>query len=348
MIPPKKEAARVSEPPRTEPTTSIYSAQSDDALASAAQLSPTGRPAEGGDAGTNKAVLRGIRNERDKETRIVQPWLFEPKVPAGLIGNKAAYLEWRNRKDTEHLLYSASVGGHATSARVSKDNPLSMICGLIADYDCEATPERIESTLANWNGDYLANWLHRTFSGGVRLVFLFEKFVGMDDKEFQRKFLQIARHKLSADSHFAALDESAWNNLTKYYDVGSEWQRVSESPIQSSHVEAWMMKANAKMRWKSEDTLIPFEDVAAEIQRQYPGQMQLDRRGFEQGARCNAFWEGRQNPTAAIIQERGIVAFSSHKLFHTWRDILGNKFVDSRRRSLAFRNHAESPFRSVF
>jgi len=277
---------------------------------------------------TDKAVLRGIRNERDKETRTVQPWLFEPKVPTGLTGNKAEYLKWRNREDTEHLLYSVSVGGHATSARVSNDNPVRMICGLIADYDYQAAPELIETKLANWNGDYLPNWLHRTFSGGVRLVWLFEKFVAMDDKEFRQKFLQIVRQKLSADSHFARLDESAWNNLTKYFDVGTDWQQVSESPIQNSHVEAWMMEANAKMRWKSEDTLIPLEDVATEIERQYPGQMQLDRRGFEEGARCNCFWEGRQNPTACVIQERGIVAFSSHKLFHTWRGILGDKFVD--------------------
>ena len=281
-----------------------------------------------GDAGTDKPALHGIKNERDKETRIVQPWLFEAKVPAGLVGNKAEYRNWRNKEDTKHLLYSASVGGHATNARVSKDNPVQMICGLIADYDQHATPELIKTRLANWNGAYLPNWLHRTFSGGVRLLWLFEKFVPLDDKEFQQKFLQIARQKLSADSHFAGLDESAWNNLTKYFDVGADWQEVSESPIESSHVEAWMTEANAKMRWKSEDTLIPLGDVAAEIERQYPGQMQLDRRGFEQGARCNAFWEGRQNPTAAVIHERGVIAFSSHKLFHTWRAILGDKFVD--------------------
>ena len=74
--------------------------------------------------------LRNLRDSKaEKSSKIHGLQLSKPKFKS-----KADYREWCSKATTDHVFYSC-VEGRAPSKRVSNDNPVHKIHGVVADYD---------------------------------------------------------------------------------------------------------------------------------------------------------------------------------------------------------------------
>jgi hypothetical protein len=262
-----------------------------------------------------------VKNDKDQVVTWTEPWKFKAKVPDELKGNKPAYLKWR--RDADHMLFCAASGVNA-DVRPSKDtNPVRQLYAIVADYDFPITRE-IEKTIYE-KKRLMPNWISKTFSGGRRLVWLFEDQIPFDT-EIAPQFYRIVEEKLDVKGILPGLDdEQSWGKPAQIFDVGYDWEQLNTKPIPTNTLQYWLMQAGTRTKFTTSDTKIPLADVKAEIDRLFPGKWTGD---FAQDARGPVFWEGRENASAAVVTDNGMIAFSSHKLFHSWRDILGAAFVD--------------------
>ncbi len=250
---------------------------------------------------------------------VCEPWNFVPNQPA--FADKPAWLKWRGRADTQHLLYTGAEGINPDLRCSGKLNPIRRLHCLIADYDSVIQPS-MECGLDNAPPDLRPNWISNTFSGGRRLVYLFEEPIALDSV-LAKGFLSIARTQLRLDKLLPGLCPKAYPNATQVYDVGTNWRHLSESLLPTSVLHLWLVEAAKHATWKT-DVEIPLSAVADEVEKQYPGKWPGD---FVVGARGPVFWDDGSNPSSCIVVENGIVCFSREKTFFSWLDVLGASFV---------------------
>jgi hypothetical protein len=272
---------------------------------------------------TSKTVLRGCANHRATELSPCEPWFFEARVPAHLAGDKIAYGKWCQEKTTQHLFYTASAGVNE-AIRPSSTNPISKLHGFVADFDSEITAAMIATVPRNCPADTMPNWSARTFSDGARLVWLFEEPLAIENPALRKEFLKIAMKELRLKKVLPGLDEGAWLDPCRLFDVGRDWQQFTATPLPLTKVYAMLEEASHKTKWVKEGPAIPVEAVLSEIERRYPGVWPGE---FQVGARGPAFWAGGTNESACIVAESGMVCFSLDKVFYTWGEILGAGFV---------------------
>ncbi len=269
----------------------------------------------------NTPTLFGAKNNVVREVAPCEPWKFVPNIPEGVSENKQKYVTWRAKPDTEHLVFTASEGlnpGH----RCSKDNPIRRLHGLIADYEGDLYDEKILERLK----DYRPTWESRTFSKGTRLVWMFEEPVAMEQDLLTENFLKIAHRELLLTRLFSGLDEGAFVDLTKLYDVGHSWRHLGDYALSSATVHRWLFDAAKKTKWgKLNEIKVPIPVVAEEVERQFPNRWEGD---FEIGARGVAFFDpSSKNPTSSIVTEAGMVCFNQEKGFYSWAEIFGASFI---------------------
>lgn len=270
----------------------------------------------------------GIKNNIAQEVFPCEPSTFKPNVPADKSKDVASYRKWRMSKTTDHLIYTTAEALNS-KRRVSKQNPVRLMHGLIADYDTnvnEASFNDILERCSKLKLRHLPSWITRTFSQGVRLIWEFEEPIPMEQKDLRKAFFKIASEELALEKLFPGLDSNAWDDASKLYDVGTEWRRLGDFTLNSSTLHNWIFQAAKNTDLQSlREVKIPIEEVAKEVERQYPGRWQGS---FEVGARGVAFWDpGSDNPTSSIVTEDGMISFSQEQLFHSWAKLLGGSFV---------------------
>lgn len=264
-----------------------------------------------------------IKNLIAKATSEVRPWDFVPSVPE--FESNEEYLKWRKTDSTDHLCYSGTVGYNKSVRQNKKTNAVSKIRALIANYDSKITVAMEEAVLKNAPADLRPNWIHTTHSGGRRLVWLFDESVPFDDT-IAKRFFEVAGNELHTTSLLPGLDEPAWADPYRFYDVGTDWRQLSDNLLSSSVIHLWLVEAGKKTDWsKVSELQIPFDDVAEEVQKKFGNVLEGT---FELGQRTNRFWtpDIGDNPTASIVTERGMISFSGDQLFTPWSKILGAAF----------------------
>ena len=265
------------------------------------------------------AVLRGCPNQRSGEMHVCEPWSFVPNIPADVMRDKAAFGSWAADTKTDHLFYSASEGINPR-LRVNKVmNPLQRLHGFIADFDAKMAMSVVEAQLAQWSGDCEPNWISRTFSDHVRVVWLFEEPLLLDCIELVAPFLKLAAKELRLSRFLPGLDEPAWGDLSHIYEVGRDWQQIARSPLPKYRLCEMLFTACEKVRWKSDAKLIPLEVIAEWVEEDFPGRWDGS---FEDGSRGCAFFDpDSTNSTSSIVTEAGMICFSQPKLFYSWSEL---------------------------
>jgi hypothetical protein len=250
-----------------------------------------------------------------------QPWDYRGVRPE--LRDKPAFREWCRRPSTEHYFYSAFEGANA-SARVNKENPPYRIHGLVADYDSDLPETVITESLARNAVPGLAPaWRSRTFSGGARLVWEFEEPAFCYNPIALKELLSRLRKEFKLGRLLPGLDENSFKP-DQYWEVGTEWERVSNDVVPLTTLQLWIYQAGTKA-WSREGTEIPLELVAAEVEKQYAGKWPGK---FELGARGPRFWDPiADNDTASIVRETGMQCFTGDKPFVPWASIFGSSFT---------------------
>jgi len=274
----------------------------------------------------NQITLRGAINTVATQVEPCEPWVFVPKVPAEMATSKTEFSRWRELPSTEHLVYTGYEGVNPNIRINSKTNPVRRLHALVMDFDALITDENCNTVLDRCSADLRPTWMSRSFSNGVRLVWMFEAPLPLEVGGLTKEFLKIAYSELKMGKLLAGPDQSAFHNVTTLYDVGRDWKKLGDYVLSTNVLNFWLTEAAKKTRWdKLGEISIPIDAVAEEVERQYPGRWEGL---FEVGRRGVVFFDPNStNPTSAIVTEAGMICFSQDQLFHPWRKIFGGPFI---------------------
>ena len=244
--------------------------------------------------------------------------------PRPALNSKEDFRKWCVNPTTQHIFYSAWEGVNP-GLRISKSNPAKLLHGFVADFDAAITDQMILDVATS--GGILPMWSTRTYSGGARLVWQFEEPLLMDNHILAERVMKTLVKELKVKKLLPGFDEASTES-SQYFEAGTDWQPVAGAmPIPVDLVGLWTLdSANSKITQQS-GLEIPIEEIAAEVERQFPGRWTGD---FVVGSRGPLFWvpDGIQR-VGCQVGDNGMVCYSSRAEsgFLPWEKIFGKAFV---------------------
>jgi hypothetical protein len=273
-----------------------------------------------------KSTLFSLPNLSSGNITPVKPWEIKdwPEFPK----SKDAFKDWVSLSTTEGHFVSAYEGINP-HGRVNKTNAPWKMHGLIADYDAIITREEITDGLGRrTRTGFKPMFAHRTVSGNCRVIWMFEEPISLLPG-VMKEFLGLLIKETNAKNLFPGLDDNI-QRPEQYYCWMPPAITFSETPIKVNAIHNLLGIAVERARkYRGEgDAAIPLDKVFERLQATYPGKWMGP---FEVGARGPAFWSpeatANSNPTAAIVTETGMVAFSQERSFYNWADLFGSNWV---------------------
>lgn len=230
-------------------------------------------------------------------------------------------------ESTDHCFYSL-VEPRDPNLRINvKTNPVAWFHGLVADFDAKISNAMLAEAVKQFSADFPPAYTTKTYSGGARIIWLFERPVGVIGTDLAKELLKKLAKDMKLTSYLPGFDEGAWMDPCKPFELGADWVAVNpEARIPRNLATKLLFDVGSKVDWaKQGGPQIPIEDVAAEVERRWPGRWQGPFAVGSQGVR---FWEEKaDNPNGCWIRETGVVAFSGENRFMHWDEILGKEFV---------------------
>lgn len=271
-------------------------------------------------------MLFFIRNLGSESVYRGMPWDGPPPlIPTLARTDKPSFIKWAQSISTDHMFFSA-IEGESEALRLSKSNPAYRVHGVVADYDAKVTPDMLAGVARNSPTEFLPNFASRTFSGGARLVWIFEAPVTVAGNLAATSFMKTVAAELKLNRLLPGFDAPALLDPCKYYERGVDWQKISDHRIRPEFVWKWMADSGRRLDWKRGDApTIPLDVVREQIEKEYPGKWQG---AFELGVRSRRFWDPQaDNDTAAVLRESGFQCFTGPDPFVSWGQLLGEAFV---------------------
>lgn len=256
----------------------------------------------------------------------VDPWDYKPSGTVPYELSKEEFRRWCGQPTTSHFFFSAYEGLNP-HIRVSEDNPAEKLHGLVADFDAEVLPDDWASIMARAPADFPPSHGSLTQSGNLRLVWEFEAPIWVYEKNAHKALLERMMKELRMSKLAAGFEKEAFLDVSKMYEVGTQWRKLSDKKIPTTTLQFWLWKAAEKAQYKSgEDVAVPIEKVAAEVEKRFPGRWKGD---FVLGARGCRFWDPAADcDTASVVHEMGLQNFTGDVKFSSWRAIFGGRFVE--------------------
>lgn len=267
--------------------------------------------------------LYALKNLASLEVTPVDAWLHTTPLPNM---TKEEFSSWSTNPSTDWLFVSG-FEGRAPNLRVSRENQAVKMHALVADYDAQITAEEmLEGLTRRSKAGMKPAYAHRTISGGVRVIWLFEKPVAIAPGIFD-PFITRLMKELNARKLFPGLDDNI-RKPEQYYAWNPPATEVSDNRVKFDTLCALLASAfDASHRYRGEgDTEIPVDKIKERVESLFPGRL---RGSLDINGRCNAFWSpDSNNPSACIVTATGMVSFSQDRAFYPWADILGADWVD--------------------
>jgi len=239
---------------------------------------------------------------------------------------KEKYNDWCRQSTTQGHFISAWEGINP-AGRVVSNNPARKLYGIIADYDNPGALSKVQSLGSSTN--HLPTWVVESFSPGkCRLIWPFEDPILVTNASITEAFLKELDGKIKISKALPGFDASSWKE-SQYFELGTNWQQIAgATPIPNSLLSECMLNGGLSAKMDIEDTEIPLDVIAEEVERRWPG---LWGGPFEEGTVGPLFWvQPFVNHRSAVIRPNGMVCFSTRAVsnFMPWRAILGNTFID--------------------
>ena len=265
----------------------------------------------------------------DQVTVSEQPWKDFPVDEAALKLDKDKYKARWFSPDTKHCLFSLCEGQNSAYI-VSQGNQCAMVHGFAADYDGVFTPDIIDAAKEKAPSRFLPRWWSVSQSGGLHLVWTFDRPVAVANNAHASELLHVVASKIKAVRWGVGYDPDS-EKCTQVMDVGREWHEFSAvGRIPTEEVIVWdadLLKSKAK-KLMDEVVDIPFEVVAGEIKkREWPHQ---PPERIDVGVRCVRFWDASaDNATAAQFTKDGLRVYTPHDGgWVSWKRLLGPEFCE--------------------
>ena len=267
-------------------------------------------------------TYRYIKNLRDSSAHKSSGLSKSTKVvPA--FKSKASYRAWCAKAKTDHIFYSTAEG-RAPSKRISSENPINRVHGIVADYDAPVDWILVDLKIGTVCKDNPPTWRSKTYSGYIRLVWEFENSVPIAPDMFSAFFKEL-KNTLNIHKVFAGFDSTSLN-AAQYFELGSDWHQTG-GKLPNAPVQTALLKAAAVCPPQSNDTAIPIEVVAEKVREKYGHRWTGE---FEVGNRGPLFWvDDGVNREGCQVAEDGMICYSDRagKGFASWGDIFGADFV---------------------
>jgi hypothetical protein len=270
-----------------------------------------------------------IRNLRVSDVTEREPWKLDLKLPK--FGSASEYKAWTNNVHTDHCAYSLISGLDPARRLNAKTNEPLKVHGFVADYDAAPyTQEEIQHFVTRTrNSAYPASYYNLSYRGGVHAVWFLEEPIVVDPK-FLKAFLRHAAKELGLNDLLRGWDREAFADPYKYYQYGrpGTWQHISDKPISYADALLWAYDVSrVGGDFSNRGVEIPLDKVYDALKEKWPSEITFSKAEFSEGMRCNRFWAGAKNMSAAIVRTTGIQAFSGEQPFLTWGELLGPGFV---------------------
>lgn len=262
--------------------------------------------------------LRGVKVEKSND-------LSKLKKKKPKFKSKADYREWCADSATNHVFYSCAEG-RAPAKRISNDNPVNKVSGMVADYDAGVNVNwsTLPNDLDSRFGQFKPTWSTRTESGYLRLVWEFEQTIPIPPETYDAFMSELAK-KVKVMTSFGGFDKTSLKP-NQYFELGEDWTAVS-NPLKMDLLNQCLAKAITNKPPQSGDTNVPIDVVAKEVEERYPNRWVGD---FEVGARGPLFWidDGIDRDGCQVVED-GVVCYSDRagKGFMSWAEIFGKSFV---------------------
>lgn len=268
---------------------------------------------------------RYIKNHRQQEVHtFANPLKVTATIPAS-IKKKADFRAWSADPNTDYVYYSM-VEGDNPNARVVDDNPIRFLHGFVGDYDAPVDWSTLEDTLQKRCMDSpMPTWVSETPSGYARLVWEFEEPLPLDPR-IADSFIKNLAGFLHANRLLAGFDNTSLKT-TQYFAFGIKWKKIGK-PLAMTDLFGVLFKTANTVVIRSNDTNIPIEEVAKEVEKRFSHRWNGP---FEVGCRGPLFWiDDGVNREGCQVREDGMICYSDRagKGFVTWREIFGKKWVE--------------------
>lgn len=279
------------------------------------------------------ASFFSIKNLRSDIAEKIEGRPWDAAIPArpGLspTATKEEYRAWCADPALDWCFLSM-VEGLTPTQRVSAVNPCKFLHGIIADYDAKLSDRAaVLQIIADNSPPGLGpTAISTTFSGNVRLVWEFEEPLLLDHTALFEAFMERASKETRMSKILPHFDTSSLE-YKQYFEIGTDWALIPGSqPLKQTTVQHWLAESALKAKKLSGDgPVIPYERIAAEIEKQFPGRIAGE---IKEGTRVPLFWlaDGIDR-IGAVLGEHGVICFSDRagKSFLTWSEVLGSKFV---------------------
>ena len=271
-------------------------------------------------------MLYTIPNLSTNETGRLTPEeaaAFKPQVPA-TASSKAEFKSWQQKPTTNHL-HISGVEGEQAGMRVAKGNPAQTIFALIGDWDTPIGWEQRGEMQKILPPELLPQWIYRTFSGGLRAIWILEEPINCWNAKVTQKLMEVLCRDLKLRRLTGGFDEKAWKSPTIYYDVGTNWIQGPAGPLKKKFTQKAIYEALTVIKPKSGGVDISMEVIADAIEKKYPGAWPVD---FEIDSRGPRFWDASSgDETAAVVKHDGIFYYSDGGGTKSWADLLGVDWV---------------------
>lgn len=242
-------------------------------------------------------------------------------------GTKADFDRWSHQLTTDHS-YLSMMEGMSPHARVNtKDNPVFRMHGVVADYDQISLEFMLQIIKECPPSEFMPTWFVKTRSGNCRLVWIFERPVPIMSQDHWKRFMRRLNSEFQFIKWHSGLDEGALGTVTRYFEHGSDWQRLPQGkPVPATVLMEWAYTTGIMVNMVSRDTVeIPIEDLAKQVHIQFPGRWKGE---FTIGAQGVRFWDPSADaPKGAWIRKDGVYCFTGTQTFMSWREIFGKEFV---------------------
>lgn len=275
-------------------------------------------------ASTVRAFCKRTLSSQDLLPATVEPWRNDKPIPP--LPNKQAYRAWCVQPTTDHVFFNLCEGENAAMP-VGSGNKVAKIHGYIADYDTSGvTLAEVAAALSRGSPQYQPFAYNITFSGGVRMVWLFEEPVFHYSPAVYKKFIKRVVRETKSNAIMGGLDDTS-EQAGRFFTAGTGWViNENASPIRAAASHLWLTEACKGDEFDGHGVEIPIDRVAAEVERRFPNRWEGE---FVVGARGVRFWDPSADAHAAIVRSNGVQCFTGSHSFMTWEAIFGREFVQA-------------------
>jgi|TARA_Y100000361_G_scaffold72282_1_gene63999 hypothetical protein len=265
---------------------------------------------------------RYLKNLREEEAKGFDDIFSLPKQKIPKFNDKADFRAWCADKKTDSYFISCCEGLNP-NRRIDSENKIHKTSGVIVDCDAPVDWDNVDDIIAAKCTKASPAWRAKTYSGYIRLGFLFENEVPVNS-EIHPYFVRELKRILGFDKIFAGYDTKS-ESASQYFALGSDIVNIG-GVVPNSIVQTALIKAAQKHTPKSEDTAIPMAEVAKEVDKRFPNRWVGE---FEVGSRGPLFWidDGIEREGCQVFEDGMLVYSDRSKGWMTWKDIFGVKFV---------------------